>query len=51
MDKNKLIHPGDQGTYKSEMYNIQNNCLNEFSDFMAKIFNQIILKSNSSKTK
>ena len=44
MDKNKLIHPGDQGTYKAEMYNIQNNSLNEFSDFTAKIFNQIILK-------
>ncbi len=44
MDKNKLIHPGDQGIYKAEMYNIQNNSLNEFSDFTAKIFNQIILK-------
>ena len=44
MDKNKLIHPGDQGTYKEEMYNIQNNSLNDFSDFTAKIFNQIILK-------
>ncbi len=44
MDKNKLIHPGDQGAYKAEMYNIQNNSLNEFSDFTAKIFNQIILK-------
>ncbi len=51
MDKNKLVHPGDQGTYKVEMYNIQNNSLNEFSDFTAKIFNQIILKSNFSKTK
>ncbi len=47
MDKNKLIHPGDQGKYKSEMYNIQNLCLNEFSDFTAKIFNQIILRSIS----
>ena len=45
MDKNKLIHPGDQGKYKAEMYNIQNNALNEFSDFTAKIFNQIIFKS------
>jgi hypothetical protein len=47
MDKNKLIHPGDQGKYKAEMYNIQNLCLNEFSDFTAKIFNQIILRSIS----
>ncbi len=47
MDKNKLIHPGDQGKYKAEMYNIQNLCLNEFSDFTAKIFNQIILKKIS----
>ena len=44
MDKNKLIHPGDQGKYKAEMYNIQNSALNEFSDFTSKIFNQIILK-------
>ena len=44
MDKNKLIHPGNQGKYKAEMYNIQNNALNEFSDFTSKIFNQIILK-------
>ena len=51
MDKNKLIHPGDQGKYKAEMYNIQNTSLNEFSDFTAKIFNQIIFKSFSSKTK
>ena len=36
MDKNKLIHPGDQGKYKAEMYNIQNNALNEFSDFTSK---------------
>tara|TARA_Y100001970_G_scaffold40503_1_gene49879 strand:- start:3845 stop:4819 length:975 start_codon:yes stop_codon:yes gene_type:complete len=47
MDKNKLIHPGDQGKYKAEMYNIQNNALNEFSNFTAKIFNQIIFKSVS----
>ncbi len=44
MDKNKLIHPGDQGKFKSEMIKIQNAALNEFSDFTAKIFNQIILK-------
>ena len=44
MDKNKLIHPGDQGKYKAEMYNIQNSALNEFSNFTSKIFNQIILK-------
>jgi len=44
MDKNTLIHPGDQGKYKAEMYNIQNSALNEFSDFTSKIFNQIILK-------
>ena len=44
MDKNKLIHPGDQGKYKAEMYNIQNSALNQFSDFTSKIFNQIILK-------
>ena len=51
MDKQKLIHPGDQGKYKAEMYNIQNQSLNEFSDFTAKIFNQIIFKSIFSKTK
>ena len=51
MDKNKLIHPGSQGKYKSEMYNIQNNALNEFSEFTAKIFNQIIFRSISSETK
>ena len=44
MDKNKLIHPGDQGKYRAEMYNIQNSALNEFSNFTSKIFNQIILK-------
>ncbi len=47
MDKNKLIHPGDQGKYKDEMINIQNICLNEFSDFTSKIFNQIILRKIS----
>ncbi len=47
MDKNKLIHPGDQGKYKVEMYNIQNKALNEFSEFAAKIFNQILFKSSS----
>ena len=51
MDNAKLIHPGDQGKYKAEMYNIQNKALNEFSDFTAKIFNQILFKSISSKTK
>ena len=51
MDKNKLIHPGDQGKYKTEMYNIQNNALNEFSEFTSKIFNQIIFKQISSKSK
>ena len=51
MDKNKLIHPGDQGKNKAEMYNIQNMALNEFSDFTAKIFNQIIFRSPSSDTK
>ncbi len=51
MDKDKLIHPGDQGKNKAEMYNIQNTALNEFSDFTAKIFNQIIFKSPSSDTK
>ena len=51
IDKNKLIHPGDQGKYKAEMYNIQNIALNEFSDFTAKIFNQIIFRSSSSETK
>ena len=44
IDKNKLIHPGDQGKYKDEMYKIQNIALNEFSDFAAKIYNQIIFK-------
>ena len=48
MDKNKLIHPGDQVNIK-EMYNIQNNALNEFSEFTAKIFNQVIILSRSSK--
>ena len=42
MDKNKLIHPGTQGVYKEEMYQIQNAALNEFSEFTGKIFNQII---------
>ena len=51
MDKNKLIHPGDQGKYKAEMYNIQNRALNDFSDFTAKIFNQILFKATSLKTK
>ena len=51
MDKDKLIHPGDQGKYKTEMYNIQNLALNEFSEFSSKIFNQIILKKPSSITK
>ena len=51
IDKNKLIHPGDQGKFKSQMINIQNNALNEFSDFTAKIFNQIIFKSSSLKSK
>ena len=51
MDKNKLIHPGDQGKYKAEMYNIQNNALNEFSEFTAKIFNQVIFNKTSSGTK
>ncbi len=50
MDKNKLIHPGDQGLHKAEMYNIQNKALNEFSEFTAKIFNQILFKSTSSRT-
>ena len=43
MDKNKLIHPGNQGKFKDEMYRIQNNSLNEFSEFTGKIFNRIIL--------
>ena len=42
---------GSKGKYKAEMYNIQNKALNEFSDFTAKIFNQILFKSISSKTK
>ena len=45
MDKSKLIHPGDQGKYKTEMYNLQNLALNEFSSFTAQIFNQIIFKT------
>ena len=51
MDKNKLIHPGDQGKYKTEMYNIQNISLTKFSEFTAKIFNQILFESISSRTK
>ncbi len=51
MDKNKLIHPGDQGIFKAQMYNIQNQALNEFSDFTAKIFNQVLFKSFSSISK
>tara|TARA_B100001121_G_scaffold269171_1_gene253554 strand:- start:341 stop:688 length:348 start_codon:yes stop_codon:yes gene_type:complete len=51
MDKSKLIHPGDQGKYKNEMYNIQNKALNEFSSFTAQIFNQIIFKSFSEESK
>jgi len=51
MDKNKLIHPGDQGKYKGQMYDIQNTALNDFSEFTSKIFNQIIFKSSSSKSK
>ena len=51
IDKNKLIHPGDQGKYKAEMYNIQNKSLNDFSDFTSKIFNQILFKTPSSVTK
>ena len=51
IDKNKLIHPGDQGKYKTEMYNIQNMALNEFSDFTSKIFNQVLFKSSSSISK
>ena len=51
IDKNKLIHPGDQGKYKAEMYNIQNTALNEFSEFTSKIFNQIIFKSFSSTSR
>ena len=43
MDKNKLIHPGNQGKFKDEMYKIQNASLNEFSEFTGKIFNRIIL--------
>ena len=51
MDTNKLIHPGDQGKYKAEMYNIQNTSLNEFSEFTSKIFNQVILKNSFLKSK
>ncbi len=51
MDPNKLIHPGDQGKYKAEMYNIQNTSLNEFSEFTSKIFNQVILKNSFLKSK
>ena len=51
MDKNKLIHPGDQGKYKDDMYDIQNTTLNDFSEFTSKIFNQIIFKSSSLKSK
>ena len=47
MDKQKLIHPGTQGQYKTEMINIQNNALNEFSEFTSKVFNQVILRKNS----
>ena len=45
MDKQKLIHPGNQGSYKGEMIRIHDNALNEFSSFTTKIFNQIILKN------
>tara|TARA_Y100000591_G_C21818899_1_gene692426 strand:- start:493 stop:1479 length:987 start_codon:yes stop_codon:yes gene_type:complete len=51
MDKQKLIHPGSQGVYKSEMYNIQNTALNEFSEFTAKVFNRVIFTDASLKTK
>ena len=51
MDKNKLIHPGDQGKYKNDMYDIQNTTLNDFSEFTSKIFNQIVFSSYSLKTK
>ena len=51
MDKNKLIHPGDQGKYKGQMYDIQNTALNDFSEFTSKIFNQIIFKPSSLKSK
>ena len=51
IDKNKLIHPGTQGRFKDEMYKIQNNALNEFSEFTGKIFNQVIFNQISSKTK
>ena len=51
MDKQKLIHPGNQGIYKTEMYNIQNNALNQFSEFTSKVFNQVIFKQISSKSK
>tara|TARA_B100000674_G_scaffold107914_1_gene79396 strand:+ start:2375 stop:3379 length:1005 start_codon:yes stop_codon:yes gene_type:complete len=45
MDKQKLIHPGNQGSHKGEMIRIHDNALNEFSSFTTKIFNQIILKN------
>ena len=51
MDKHKLIHPGDQGKFKNEMYNIQNNALNQFSEFTSKVFNQVILRKPSSTSK
>ena len=51
IDKNKLIHPGTQGRFKNEMYKIQNNALNEFSEFTGKIFNQVIFNQIFSKTK
>ena len=51
MDKYKLIHPGDQGKFKTEMYNIQNNALNQFSEFTSKVFNQVILRKPSSTSK
>ncbi len=51
IDKNKLIHPGTLGGFKDEMYKIQNNALNEFSEFTGKIFNQVIFNQISSKTK
>ncbi len=47
MDKQKLIHPGNQGKYKGEMYSIHDTALNKFSEFSAKIFNQVILNQNS----
>jgi len=51
MDNNKLIHPGDQGRYKDEMYEIQNKALSEFSEFTSRIFNQVIFKTTSSTSK